>query len=213
MPLVRGREPTSSATLTPSKASLGVVVRSRPGEQREGAVDELHRDALERAHRLRDLEQAQVDGLLGPEQLAAGDAEDDAVADLAGGAGDGHSYGIAHEFISWVCVCAVKAVCCWNRLRARLGSGHATRLQVLVDRGEELLCASATAGRLRRAARGPWSCCRLRRSRCTPARASRRTRRPRACRPCEPRADRPRVQAKIEAIGLVEVGLPCWCWR
>ena len=28
-----------------------------------------------------------------------------------------------------------------------------------------------------------------------------------------PRAARPRVQAKIEAIGLVEVGLPCWCWR
>jgi len=28
-----------------------------------------------------------------------------------------------------------------------------------------------------------------------------------------PRACSPRVQAKIEAIGLVEVGLPCWCWR
>ena len=28
-----------------------------------------------------------------------------------------------------------------------------------------------------------------------------------------PRAARPRVQAKIEAIGLVEVGLPSWCWR
>ncbi len=27
------------------------------------------------------------------------------------------------------------------------------------------------------------------------------------------RAARPRVQAKIEAIGLVEVGLPSWCWR
>jgi signal transduction histidine kinase len=24
---------------------------------------------------------------------------------------------------------------------------------------------------------------------------------------------RPRVQAKIEAIELVEVSLPCWCWR
>ena len=28
-----------------------------------------------------------------------------------------------------------------------------------------------------------------------------------------PRADRPRVHAKIDAIGFVEVGLPCWCWR
>src|SRR5690606_4185647 len=28
-----------------------------------------------------------------------------------------------------------------------------------------------------------------------------------------PRWARPRVQAKIEAIGFVEVGLPAWCWR
>src|SRR5690606_39256274 len=28
-----------------------------------------------------------------------------------------------------------------------------------------------------------------------------------------PRCCKPRVQAKIEAIGLVEVGLPCWCCR
>ena len=28
-----------------------------------------------------------------------------------------------------------------------------------------------------------------------------------------PRAARPRVQAKIEAIGLVEVALPFWCSR
>ena len=28
-----------------------------------------------------------------------------------------------------------------------------------------------------------------------------------------PRCLRPPVQAKIDAIGLVDVGLPCWCWR
>ena len=28
-----------------------------------------------------------------------------------------------------------------------------------------------------------------------------------------PASLQPRVHAKIEAIGLVEVGLPCWCWR
>ena len=33
------------------------------------------------------------------------------------------------------------------------------------------------------------------------------------CRSIRPRAARPRVQAKIEAIGLVEVGLPFWCSR
>jgi len=65
-------------------------------EQREGAVDELHRHSLERTHCLRDLQQAQVYGLLGPEELPGGDAKDDAVADLSGGAGDGDSYWIAH---------------------------------------------------------------------------------------------------------------------
>jgi hypothetical protein len=28
-----------------------------------------------------------------------------------------------------------------------------------------------------------------------------------------PRAESPRVHAKIEAIGFVEVGFPCSCWR
>ena len=28
-----------------------------------------------------------------------------------------------------------------------------------------------------------------------------------------PRCASPRVQAKIDAIGFVDVGLPCWCWR
>ena len=82
---------------------VGVVVQVEPGEQRERAVDELHRHALERPHRLRDLEQAQVDRLVRAEQLPAGDAEHDAVADLAGCAGDGDSYGVAHRFISWCC--------------------------------------------------------------------------------------------------------------
>ncbi len=81
----------------------GVVVQVEPGEQRERAVDELHRHALERPHRLRDLEQAQVDGLVASEQLPAGDAEHDAVSDLPGCAGDGHSYGVAHKLISWCC--------------------------------------------------------------------------------------------------------------
>ena len=100
MPLVRGREPTSSATLVPSKASAGWSCRSRPASSGKAQSIELHRHALQRAHRLRDLQQAQIDRLLGAEQLPAGDAKDDAVADLTGGAGDGDSYGIAHEFIS-----------------------------------------------------------------------------------------------------------------
>ena len=48
MPLVRGREPTSSATFTPSKAVAASSVFDHAGEQREGAVLELHGHAVER---------------------------------------------------------------------------------------------------------------------------------------------------------------------
>ena len=63
--------------------------RTMSASEREGAVVELHDHALERAHGRLDLEQAQHDGLVGAEQLARGDAEQQRVADLAGGAGDG----------------------------------------------------------------------------------------------------------------------------
>ena len=46
MPLVRGRAPTSRATLAPSKATFGSSVMSMPLQQREGAVVELHGGAL-----------------------------------------------------------------------------------------------------------------------------------------------------------------------
>ena len=67
---------------------VGIVGLDHAGQQREGAVVELHRHALERAERGRDLQQLQDHGLVGPEQLAAGDAEQEAVTDLAGGTGD-----------------------------------------------------------------------------------------------------------------------------
>ena len=80
----------------PVERFAGVIVQVDRRKQRKCAVDELHRDALERAHRLRDLEQPERQRLLGSEQLSASDTEDDAVADLAGGSCHGHSYGIAH---------------------------------------------------------------------------------------------------------------------
>jgi len=61
--------------LTPSNASF---------EQRECAVDELHRGAFGGLDRVGDLEQAQRDLLVGSEHLAGGDPEQDGVADLAG---------------------------------------------------------------------------------------------------------------------------------
>ena len=89
MPAVRGRAPTSSATLVPSKACAGVGGDVDAREQREGAVVELHRGALGGLERRLDLEQAQAHRGVGAEQLAGGDAEQQRVADLAGGAGDG----------------------------------------------------------------------------------------------------------------------------
>ena len=101
IPGPRGRAPTSRPTLQPSKAAFGVVVDVDAGEQREGAVVELHRGALGGLHGLRDLEQVQVDRRVGAEHLAGGDPEEQRVADLAGCTGDCDLYGFAHLFISF----------------------------------------------------------------------------------------------------------------
>ena len=65
MPALRGIEPTSSAHEVPSKAVGEVGGGLDVGEQREGAVVELHDDALERLHGRLDLEQAEHDRLVG----------------------------------------------------------------------------------------------------------------------------------------------------
>src|SRR5699024_5256241 len=76
---------------------LRVVADLDTGEGREGAVVELHDDALEGLQRGGDLQEAQLDGGVGPEQGAAGDAEEKAVADLTGRTGDGDLDGsVAH---------------------------------------------------------------------------------------------------------------------
>ena len=49
----------------------------------------------------RQLEQLQDDGLVLAEHLAGGDAEEEGVADLAGGAGDGDADGCFHGQSSW----------------------------------------------------------------------------------------------------------------
>ena len=79
---------------------LRVVGDVDPLQQREGAVVELHRRALGGFDRLRDLQQAQLDRRVGTEHLAAGDAEQERIADLAGGAGNGDLDGSAHEILS-----------------------------------------------------------------------------------------------------------------
>ena len=72
----------------PSKASFGSSRDVDAAEQREGAVVELHRGALGGLDRVGDLQQAQLHLGVRAEHLAGGDAEEDRVADLAGGAGD-----------------------------------------------------------------------------------------------------------------------------
>src|SRR5690606_27717260 len=63
------------------------------GEEREGTVLELHGHALERTERRGDLEHLQDDRLVRPEHRPGGDAEQEAVADLAGSPGDSDADG------------------------------------------------------------------------------------------------------------------------
>jgi hypothetical protein len=68
-----------------------VVGRHHAGEQGERAVVEFHHHALARGLRLRQVEQLQIYRLVLAQHFAAGDAEQQAVADLPGGTGHGDS--------------------------------------------------------------------------------------------------------------------------
>ena len=95
MPLVRGRAPTSRATLAPSKATFGSSVMSMPcssGKAQSSSSMAVPSAAFSAGG---DLQQAQLDRHVRAEQLAGGDAEEQGVADLAGRAGDGDVDGSA----------------------------------------------------------------------------------------------------------------------
>ena len=77
------------ADVRPLEGGAGIVVYVDSRQQGKGAVLELHRGALGRLHRVGDLQQAEVDGRVRTQHLTAGDAEQQRVTDLAGGAGDG----------------------------------------------------------------------------------------------------------------------------
>ena len=101
--------------------------------------------------RLRDLEQAELDRRVGAEHLAGGDAEQQRVADLAGGAGDGDVDGRSvHWFISSITASA-------NSRRADRGGVVSGGLEVVGDL--LALCGSprrspSPCGRRPRARRG-----------------------------------------------------------
>jgi hypothetical protein len=69
----------------------GIVVDVDAGQEGKRAVVELHRGSLGRLDSVGDLEQREAHGSVRAEQLPAGDAKQDCVADLAGGAGYGHA--------------------------------------------------------------------------------------------------------------------------
>ena len=89
---------------------LGVRADLDAGEVRERAVVELHDDALERLEGGLDLEQSQLDRAVRG-QRAAGEAEEQAVADLAGGAGDGDLEGFGGHGGTPREVCGRRDVC------------------------------------------------------------------------------------------------------
>ena len=109
-----------------------VAVRFHAGQQREGAVLEFHHHALERLLCLlvRDLQQLQDDGLVLAQHLAGGDAEQQGVADLAGGAGNGNAHGFLLMGISE------------GRLRKRATAGRGRGRSALAGQARE--CRRAT---------------------------------------------------------------------
>jgi hypothetical protein len=100
MPGPRGRDPDQQRVLHPVEGDVRVVGRDDAVQEREGAVVELHDDALERLQRGRDLQEPQDHGLVASQEVAGGDAEEEGVADLTGGAGHRDVHGCVHGVAS-----------------------------------------------------------------------------------------------------------------
>ena len=78
------------------EGNFGIVGGDDLVQRREGAVVELHHDALQAGQSRRDFEQMQVHGLIRTQHLAGGDAEGEGITDLTGGAGDRDVQGGLH---------------------------------------------------------------------------------------------------------------------
>ena len=81
-----------------TEGDFGLVGQHHAGEQRKGAVLEFQGHATQSGLGLfhRDFQKLQDDRLVLAEHLARGNAEKQAVADLAGGTGDGDANGLLH---------------------------------------------------------------------------------------------------------------------
>ena len=73
-------------------------MRAHAGEQRKGAIVDFHHHASQGVlgFLIGDLEQLQDHWLILAQHVAIGDPEQQAVSDLAGGAGDGNANGTIH---------------------------------------------------------------------------------------------------------------------
>jgi len=81
------------------EASGRVIGQDDVLQQRVGAILQLHPDALQCPHRLRNLDDLQDDRLIGAKRLSGSDPKQQAVRDLAGAAGDGYTNRILHDRI------------------------------------------------------------------------------------------------------------------
>src|SRR5690606_1174110 len=89
------------------------------GEQRERAIFQFHGDAFQRFQCRGDFQQLQDNRLVRAEHGAGGNAEQQGIADLAGGTGNGNAYGSFHSTISLGRL--------WRRLAAVRGVGQPER--------------------------------------------------------------------------------------
>ena len=100
MPALRGTLPTSSAQFTSRKPSSRSAVGITDFKQRERAIVQFHHHAFERAERGWNLDQMKSERLIGAEHLPGGDAKQERVTDLPGGAGHSDFNGSFHGAIS-----------------------------------------------------------------------------------------------------------------
>ena len=87
MPALRGMAPTSITQVGTVEDLLRIIADDDVLQVREGTVVEFHDDTLQGLQGRGDFQQTQLDGPI-TQQGAAGYAKQQAVADLAGGAGD-----------------------------------------------------------------------------------------------------------------------------
>ena len=104
----------------PFEELVRVVADLDSGQRREGAVVELHHDALKCLEGRGDLEQPELHGSVPAEERTAGDMEEQAVADLACGAGHGDFDGCSAHWVVplWLAPLRATSVNTWSTLAA-----------------------------------------------------------------------------------------------